>query len=318
MKLNFKLIITSLFIGIIAFGQDAKSTLPFSDNENIASNQSIFETENYILNTLKNQDSTKAKAMRDVPWFVDRFRISLGFYGGNNNTNIQLNSTSGEIGTNIDFENDLGYDSYSSSVFADFQWRSTSRSRFMLSYYNLRRDTNYRLEKTFEFGDNTYNVGADIYSYFNAAVYRFSYGYAILSKPKYEVGLSIGTHIIGVDAGIGLAGDNIIAEKNDNFGVTAPLPDFGIWGGYAFSERFALNAEFDYFAITIENIKGQVVSYNISATYKLSKHFNITGAFNSLNTTVDRTGNLAYAKVEWGNNGFSLRAAYTFGNKKWQ
>lgn len=309
---------TALLIGIIAFGQVARRTLPFSNNENIASNQSQFETENHILITLKNQDSTKAKAVRDVPWFVDRFRISLGFYGGNNNTNIQLNSNSGEIGTSIDFENDLGYDSHSSSVFADFQWRSTSRSRFMLSYYNLRRDTNKKLEKKIEFGDNPYEIGVDIYSYFNAAVYRFSYGYAIFSKPKYEVGLSIGTHIIDMEAGIGIKGANISTEVNDNFGVTAPLPDFGIWGGYAFSERFALNAEFDYFAVTIENIKGQVVSYNLSATYKLSKHFNITGAINSLNTNVDRTGDLAYAKVEWGNNGFSLRAAYTFGNNKWK
>jgi hypothetical protein len=318
MKLNFKLTITALLIGIIAFGQDSKSTLSFSENENMASNQSQFETENNILNTLKDQDSTKAKAVRDVPWFVDRYRISLGFYAGNNNTNIQLNSTSGNIGTEIDFENDLGFNSYSSSIFADFHWRSTSRSRFLLGYYNLRRDTNKKLEKKIEFGDNPYEIGVDIYSYFNAAIYRFSYGYAIFSKPKYEVGLSIGTHIINMEAGIGIKGANISTEVNDNFGVTAPLPDFGIWGGYAFSERFALNAEFDYFAITIGNIKGQVVSYNISATYKLSKHFNITGAFNSLNTNVDRSGDLAYAKVEWGNNGFSLRAAYTFGNKKWQ
>lgn len=318
MKLNFKLSVAALFFGIIAFGQETNNTNPYLSNDNIASIQTQFENENYILNTLKSQDSTKGKAMRDVPWFVERYRISLGFYGGINNTNIQLNSTSGEIGTNIDFEKDLGYDSYSSSVFADFQWRSTSRSRFMLSYYNLRRDTNYRLEKTFEFGDNTYDVGVDIYSYFDAAVYRFSYGYAIFSKPKYEVGLSIGTHIINMEAGIGIKGANISAEVSDNFGVTAPLPDFGIWGGYAFTERFALNAEFDYFAITVEDIKGQVVSYNISATYKLSNHFNITGAFNSLNTTVDRSGKLAYAKVEWGNNGFSLRAAYTFGNKKWK
>jgi hypothetical protein len=318
MKLNFKLTITALLIGIIAFGQDSKSTLSFSENENMASNQSQFETENNILNTLKDQDSTKAKAVRDVPWYVDRYRISLGFYAGNNNTNIQLNSTSGNIGTEIDFENDLGFNSYSSSIFADFHWRSTSRSRFLLGYYNLRRDTNKKLEKKIEFGDNPYEIGVDIYSYFNAAIYRFSYGYAIFSKPKYEVGLSIGTHIINMEAGIGIKGANISTEVNDNFGVTAPLPDFGIWGGYAFSERFALNAEFDYFAITIGNIKGQVVSYNISATYKLSKHFNITGAFNSLNTNVDRSGDLAYAKVEWGNNGFSLRAAYTFGNKKWK
>jgi len=317
MKLNFKLSFIGLFIGIMAFAQEKNNTPILIDNSE-ASIQILWNSENEIIYALKNKDTTKSKDLRDVPWFVERYKVSLGYYGGNNNTNIQLNSNSGDIGTNIDFENDLGYDSWSSSIFADFQWRSSSRSRFMLAYYNLRRDTTYELDKTFEFGDNTYEIGADIYSYFNAGVYRFSYGYAILSKPKYEVGLSIGTHIIDLEAGIGIEGTNINAEVSDNFGATAPLPDFGIWGGYAFTEKFAANAEFDFFAVTIEDIKGEVLSYNISATYKLSNHFNLTAAFNSLNTTVDRTGKLAYAKVEWGNNGLSLRAAYTFGTKKWQ
>jgi hypothetical protein len=316
MKHNFKLTITALLFGIIAYGQETNNSFALSDNTMVSS-QIQRNSENEILYTLKDSDSTKNKAMRDVPWYVERFQVSLGFYVGYNNTNIQLNGNSGNIGTNIDFEKDFGFNAYSYSIFSDFQWRSSSRSRFLLGYYNLRRSTSYRLEETIEFGDNTYELGADINAYFNAAVYRFSYGYAILSKPKYEVGLSIGSHIIGVDAGIGLVGDNITAEVKDSFGVTAPLPDFGIWGGYAFTDRFALNAEFDYFAVKVDDIEGEVISFNIAATFKLSKHFNLTGAYNSLNTNVDATGNIANAKVEWGNNGFSFRAAYTFGTKKW-
>ncbi|MGL2964465.1 hypothetical protein ACSVH2_11650 [Flavobacterium sp. RSB2_4_14] len=312
MKLNYKLSIAILFFGITAFGQST------NNSENVASNQSSYNIENNLSMGIIQKDSTKVKEMRDVPWFVERYKFSFGFYGGYNNTNIQLDSKSGDAGAEVDFENDLGYNSYTSSIFTDFQWRSSSRSRFMLAYYNLRRDSSKKLEKTFDFGENTYEINTTIYSYFNVGVYRFSYGYAILSKPKYEVGLSVGAHILELQLGIGVRGDNINAEVSDNFGVTAPLPDFGIWGGYAFTDKFAVNGEFDYFAVQIDNIDGEVLSYNLSATYKLSNHFNITGGFNSLNTTIDVTGKRADARIKWGNNGLSLRAAYTFGTKKWK
>jgi hypothetical protein len=317
MKYNLYLTVTMLFFGIIAFGQEANSSLALLDNT-MVSNQTQWNTENEIEYSLKEKDTTKSKEMRDVPWFVNRYQVSFGFYGGFNNTNIQLNSKDGEIGTEVDFENDLGYDSYTSSIFADFQWRSSSRSRFVLSYYNLRRDTSYTIDEEFDFGDNTYPIDAEINSYFNTSVFRFSYGYAILSKPKYEVGLSIGTHLIDMEFGIGLVTDDIDAQVSDSADVTAPLPDFGIWGGYAFSDKFAVNGEFDFFAVEIENIDGEILNYNISATYKASTHFNITAGINSLNTYIDITGKRADAEIDWGNNGISLRVAYVFGKKKWK
>lgn len=59
------------------------------------------------------------------------------------------------------------------------------------------------------------------------------FGYSMFSKPKYEAGLLIGTHIVGANSGISLNGTNRGGSVSNNFGFTAPLPDIGIWGGFA-------------------------------------------------------------------------------------
>jgi len=54
------------------------------------------------------------------------------------------------------------------------------------------------------------------------------------------LGLSIGAHIVDVDVTVGVRANNVGIEKKDNFNVAAPVPDFGIWGGYSLNNRFTL------------------------------------------------------------------------------
>jgi hypothetical protein len=56
----------------------------------------------------------------------------------------------------------------------------------------------------------------------------------------------IGAHTVGTKAGISLNGTSTGVTANNNFGFTTPLSDLGIWSGYAFSNRFAVNLDFDY------------------------------------------------------------------------
>jgi hypothetical protein len=257
------------------------------------------------------------KANRDVPWFVGRFKIAAGYYFVVNNTNISVGNNNGTIGTDVDFENDLGLKKNSSSFFGNIQWRSTSRSRFDLSYYGLNRKSTYTIKKSFDFGDNTYNVNTSVNAFFNTDIYRFSYGYSILSKPKYEFGLLIGAHIVKTGVGIAVNSTNVNFVYEDDFGFTAPLPDFGIWGGYAINDQFALNAEFDYLQVEVNGIKGSILGYNFSADYRVFKHFDLSLGYTGLNFSVDAIRDKSNGHLRWGNNGPSLKAVYSFGNKKW-
>ena len=127
----------------------------------------------------------------------------------------------------------------------------------------------------------------------------------------------IGTHLVGGKVGFSLTGNNVAVQKNNDFGFTAPLPDLGIWGGYAFSDRFAVNLDIDYLALTIGDYYGSISSYNLLFIYKLAEHFDLSLGFSGLNCKLDVIKKGVEGNFKWGYNGPALGVSYWFGKKTW-
>jgi hypothetical protein len=263
------------------------------------------------------QEKDSAKAEKIIlPWFVERFKISAGGLYIINRTNIQV-AVNGMEATSIDGEKDLGIYKEVGTFLANFQWQISRRSRITLNYYNIKRNSNHTLQKDITFEDNTYYANSSVYTFFNTAIYQFSYGYSIFSKPKYEAGVFIGTHIVGAKTGISLNGTSTASTVSNNFGFTAPLPDIGLWGGYATSNRFAINADISYFALTINHNTGRLLAFNLTFTYKLVKQLDISLGYSGLDFKVNTTKNNVTGNFKWGYNGPALAVNFSFGKKNW-
>ena len=262
-------------------------------------------------------DSSKSNGLKKAPWFVERFSVSAGFFIASNNTNIRLGNNSGSIGSIIDFENDLGFDKQITTFATNLQWRSSRRSRFDLSYYQLNRTATYTIKKTFQFGDNTYNVNANVNSFFNNSIYKFSWGYALLSNPKAELGLSLGIHTMVTNFGIAVNGAGIGLSASDRYSFTAPLPNLGVWGGYALTSKLAAKGEFSYLSLKSGGIDGKIIGYQFSLLYKVAKNVDLALGYSGFNFDINATGDKRNAGVAWGYNGPSLSATYSFGKKRW-
>jgi hypothetical protein len=252
-----------------------------------------------------------------APWWVEKFKLTAGFFLPINSTKIQVGANGQAAGTEIDFQKDLGFGADIATFLANFQWRISRRSRINLSYYKMDRSSTHTLQKDITFDDNTYHVNASVNTYFNTAIYQFSYGYAIIEKPKYELGVLIGAHTVGTTAGISLNGASTGVSASNNFGFTAPLPDLGIWGGYAFSNRFAVNLDFDYLSLTVNNITGRIVAYNLIFSYKLIEQLDLSLAYTGLNFNVNTTKKGVTGDFRWGYNGPTLGFTFSFGEKSW-
>jgi len=251
-----------------------------------------------------------------VPWFVERFKISAGFFYVVNNTNVQVGIT-GDPGTNIDYEKDLGFTEDVGNFLSSFQWRISSRSRLSLSYYRINRNSVHTLNKEIIFNDSIYPANASVNANFNTGIYQFSYGYAILSKPKYELGLLIGAHIVGAKTEISLVGTNSGVSFSNNFGFTAPIPDLGIWGGYAFNNRLAINFDTDYLSATIGNKSGRVLSTNLTVNYRLIDNLDLSLGYAGLNFKVNAVRQNIEGLFKWGYNGPALAINFSFGKNRW-
>ncbi len=215
------------------------------------------------------------------------------------------------------FEKDLGFNSAQLTFLANFQWRVSRRSRINLNYYNIPRKSTHTIQKDITFNGIVYPVSASINSYFNTTIYQVSYGYAILAKPKYELGVLIGTHLVGGEVGISLNNPNGSISGQSDFGFTAPVPDLGIWGGYAFSDRLALNLDFTYLAVSAGDVSGRILSYNLLFMYRAAKKLDVSLGYSGLNFGLDIYKTNVDGHLKWGYNGPSLGVTYSFGQKPW-
>ncbi len=264
------------------------------------------------------QDAAPAPSeVKQAPWFVEKYRVSIGTFLPVSNTNISVDIKGGVAGQEIDFERDLGFNQTQLTFQANFQWRISRRSRINLNYYNIPRKSTYNIQKDIIFNDIVYPVSASINSYFNTAIYQISYGYAILAKPNYEFGVLIGTHLVGGEVGMAINNPNGSISGSSDFGFTAPVPDLGIWGGYAFSDRFAVNLEFTYLALTTGDVTGRILSYNALFVYRATGKLDVSLGYSGLNFSVDVYKTNAEGHFKWSYNGPSLGVTYSFGKKAW-
>ena len=251
-----------------------------------------------------------------LPWFVERIKISAGAFYVVNNTNVQL-ELKDAMGTDIQMEKDLGINREVTTFLANAQWQITRRSHIGLNYYNIRRSSSHVLQKDIIVEGNLYPVNGTVSSFFNTAIYQVSYGYSIFSKPKFEAGILIGAHILHANTGISLNGTNAGLKTQNDFGFTAPLPDLGIWGGWAVSKRFAINANVSYFALTLNNKSGRLLAFTFDMTYKLIKQLDLTLGYTGLDFKVDVIRTDVSGFFKWGYNGPLLTANFSFGKKSW-
>lgn len=252
-----------------------------------------------------------------APWFVQRFKASAGAFWAVNNTNVAVSNATGSRGTEIDFENDLGFNRDVGTFLADFQWRISRRSRLDAGYYGLHRDAYKVIQKEIDFADHTYNINTEVQAYFNTDIYRISYGYAILSKPRYEAGLLIGAHVVGLGVGLSAVGNNAGVYQADRYSFTAPLPDVGVWGGFAITPKWALQGEFSYLSLTINNTTGRILSGYLNLTYRVIRMLDVSLGYTGFNFKVSTVREHLAGDFKWGYNGPSISAAYSFGRKKW-
>jgi hypothetical protein len=278
----------------------------------------VFFTKGWAQNTdsIPKKDSIPNKP-KVCPWYVDRFRLSVGGFLPVTNTDLQVGVQGGINGTPVNLEKDLGFANTQITFLANFQWRISRRSRLNLNYYNIPRKATHTLDKDITFKDTTFHANATITSYFNTAIYQISYGYAILSKPNYELGILIGTHLVGGKAGISLSDKVNTSSRSTNFGFTAPLPDLGIWGGYTFSQRLAVNLDVDYLSLTVGDITGSIFAYNLLFMYRVLPMLDISLGYSGLNFKVDVVKEHATGTFKWGYNGPALGVTYSFGKTSW-
>lgn len=223
------------------------------------------------------------------PLLSDRFVIGAGGMWANVNGTASLNSRSDVDGTEIDLEDDLGFDDDESIWAANFRWRITDKFNLSLSYLQLHQSSKHVLTETINWGNLQFEPGTRVDSKFDLGMTRAFLGYSLIKTDQAELGIGAGLHFLDFDARLGgqAAVNGItIPYASQSADFLAPLPNLGVYGGYAFSPKWYVGAYADWLSLDIDDYSGSLTGLGANIQYQAFKHAGIGIGYQYFNVNV--------------------------------
>lgn len=232
------------------------------------------------------------------PALQDQWHFQLGAYLSKVDTTAHLNSSTGGRGTQLSFENDLGFDD--SKIMPAFlaSVRLGERWKIEFEYLSLSRDSSRAISRTINWGDRTYTIGTVVSSDFDSDIYRLSAGYSFIKDNQKELGVSLGFHV--TDFSLGLAATGIGSQRGD---ALAPLPTIGLYGAYALTPKWLLSGRLDYFSLNYNEYDGSLVNVSAGIDYRFTRNFGIGVAYRHIDYDLTVTKSKFNGGVEYKFNG---------------
>ena len=219
-----------------------------------------------------------------LPWKTWEF--TLGGYLTTHDASLRVDSDTLGRGTEIDMEDDLGFDKTLETVRFDATWRFLPRHRASFSVYQFSRDASRTLNRTIQYGDRVFVIDATVASEFDMTVYKASYAYSVIQNAEFDLGLSAGLHLMDMKSSIAVTGLGV----SESAELLAPLPVLGLRGAWAITPTVFLKANLDVFAISIDDTRGRFTDALVALEYNAFEHFGVGIGYNRVYMNIKADG----------------------------
>jgi len=236
----------------------------------------LFAAPLVVASELEEAESQQVEESKDGKRFsLKDFSFRAGFYNISANTRIRLDALGGLIGTTIDLEDDLDLDENKSTYYLSFGWRVSGRHFLEFEYFNLDRRGTATLTAEIEFGDEVFDIGAEVKSFFDTDVTRVSYAYLLKDSDKFAFALSAGLHITDLNTGITEINSQFAQDTVAVAAVTAPLPVVGLTAAWKMSDKWFMYGRLQIFRLTFDDFSGRLDHVSVKLEYNMFEHVGV-------------------------------------------
>lgn len=238
----------------------------------------------------------------------DRFSVSLGVFFADRDTRTSVDGDIPGSGTDVDLENDLGFNKSDSVFRFDGYFRFNEKHRLDFSAFDLSRTGSKQITEEFVWKDTLYPVDVLVNASLDLSIYRLAYTWSFMRRDNGYLGASAGVYV--ADIGTSIAAESI--GRSSSGGVTAPLPVFGLRGQYDFSEKWSFRGSAEIFAIEYGDYSGTLYDVYAGLDYQLFEHAAIGVGINSVDIGVDITKPNFNGDLNWRYSGGLLFFKFDF------
>ncbi len=229
------------------------------------------------------------------PLLSDTFSFSAGGFLVN-----RKNKAKYGIDT-INWEADLNGDNEALVSSANFTWRPFNKHQLQLEYFGWDDSSTATLNRSFNFDGNTYNINTTITASEKLDIYRLFYGYNLFKSNNYELGFGLGAHVADLEFKVSEAstGEGAIS-------ATAPVPNIGVYGAYAFNDKLLIKGRFDWLSLDVDSYDGQLTNTSVALQYQAFDNFGMGVLYSHLGISLEKDEQPTNWEVEMSYQGPSL------------
>ncbi len=224
----------------------------------------------------------------------ERFAVNVGAFVSERDTNIRLDSSDGIVGTELDFEDDLGVDEDQDVARVDGFWRYGKRSRLDFAFYKLDRSATSFATLSFRFGDQVFTIGTPLRTELELQIIKAAYTYSFIRNPKVDFGVTAGLHVMDMDTSITALNTGDFDEGD----TTAPLPVIGARVAYQITPELIFSASTEWFGIEADDYEGRFLDTKITIEHNTFKNVGFGVGFNDSNFDIESEDSDAEGEFE--------------------
>jgi hypothetical protein len=224
--------------------------------------------------------ATVAHAQDYVSPTEDRVRLSLGVARYSNQTNIQIDSSTGVPGTPVNAEDQFGLDRADYEAKIQAMVRVGERNRLRFDYFSLDRTGQATVNEPIIFRDVVLQPGDPLNSDLSIRTFGITYGYSFLHSDRYEVAATIGINDTDISARARVQTQARHVDQTED--QAGPFPTVGLDATYVVSKRFYFDGRAEYFKVHIDDIDGSLGIYELDALYRLRPNISFALGYTSL------------------------------------
>jgi hypothetical protein len=238
--------------------------------------------------------STIAVAQDKDDWqswpLADRFTIAVDAFFPNLDTKVRIDASDTSPGTTIDFEQDLGMSDTETLPGFSASWRFAKKHELILDVFNLDRSGSAITVTDIQIGDETFTANLPISSFLDMQITSLGYSYSLIFDERKELAISAGLSVQDIE--FGFMGNGALGIIEAESGITAPVPSFGLNGGYAFTDKWIGKAGFGVFSFDLsvsdeDELSGEVLNGFASIEHNTFEHVHFGLSYNYFDMRVD-------------------------------
>jgi len=233
---------------------------------------------------------------------LDRFSFDIGTYYFGSGTTVTLNGAYGERGLPVDAERDLGFKD-TNRFRLDGYWRITAHQRLRFMYFKADRSSTKTLERTIQYGNYTYPLGASISAQNNVSSAALTYQYDFFVRDKVSLGANIGIH--NLDYKLALSGSATgpngghNQEASQSGSANGPLPLIGLGGIFRVNSKFYFTADLAALKVTVNPYSGSLLDFGGTVVWQPFTHFGVGAGYDFFKLSASVNAHSFNGNLDW-------------------